>query len=72
MEALEFIVGSKAPYVNIPLKDLPIRQEVLLAGIVRQNGQAIIPSGSDTLQPGDDVVVITTGARINDLRDILQ
>ncbi len=72
VEALEFIVGSKAPYVNIPLKDLPIRQEVLLAGIVRQNGQAIIPSGSDTLQPGDDVVVITTGARINDLRDILQ
>ena len=72
VEALEFIVGSKAPYVNISLKDLPIRQEVLLAGIVRQNGQAIIPSGSDTLQPGDDVVVITTGARINDLRDILQ
>ena len=72
VEALEFIVDSKAPYVNIPLKDLPIRQEVLLAGIVRQNGQAIIPSGSDTLQPGDDVVVITTGARINDLRDILQ
>ena len=72
VEALEFIVGSKAPYVNIPLKDLPIRQEVLLGGIVRQNGQAIIPSGSDTLQPGDDVVVITTGARINDLRDILQ
>lgn len=72
VEALEFIVGGKAPYVNIPLKDLPIRQEVLLAGIVRQNGQAIIPSGSDTLQPGDDVVVITTGARINDLRDILQ
>lgn len=72
VEALEFIVGSKAPYVNIPLKDLPIRQEVLLAGIVRQNGQAIIPSGADTLQPGDDVVVITTGARINDLRDILQ
>ena len=72
VEALEFIVGSKAHYVNIPLKDLPIRQEVLLAGIVRQNGQAIIPSGSDTLQPGDDVVVITTGARINDLRDILQ
>ena len=72
VEALEFIVGSKAPYVNIPLKDLPIRQEVLLAGIVRQNGQAIIPSGSDTLQPGDDVVVITTGAHINDLRDILQ
>lgn len=72
VEVLEFIVGSKAPYVNIPLKDLPIRQEVLLAGIVRQNGQAIIPSGSDTLQPGDDVVVITTGARINDLRDILQ
>ena len=72
VEALEFIVPGKAPYVNISLKDLPIRQEVLLAGIVRQNGQAIIPSGSDTLQPGDDVVVITTGARINDLRDILQ
>ena len=72
VEALEFGVRRDAPFAGVPLKDLPIRAEVLVAGIVRPNGETIIPSGSDTLQPGDDVVVVTNGARIHDLRDILQ
>lgn len=72
VEALEFIVSANAPYANVPLKNLSIKQDVLLAGIVRQNGQPIIPSGADCLLPGDDVIVITTGTRIRDLQDILQ
>lgn len=72
VEALEFGVRAGAPYVGVPLKDLPIRPNVLVAGIVRANGEPIIPSGADSLQPGDDVVVVTNGAHIQNLRDILQ
>ena len=45
---------------------------MLIAGIVRANGEPIIPSGNDVMLPGDDVVVVTTGARIKSLHDILQ
>lgn len=72
VEALEFIVSANAPYANVPLKNLSIKPDVLLAGIVRQNGQPIIPSGADCLLPGDDVIVVTTGARIRDLQDMLR
>ena len=53
-------------------KDLKTRPDVLIAGIVRANGEPIIPSGNDVMLPGDDVVVVTTGARIKSLHDILQ
>ena len=73
VEALEFGVRrGRPPLPGCRSRTCPIRAEVLVAGIVRPNGETIIPSGSDTLQPGDDVVVVTNGARIHDLRDILQ
>ena len=45
---------------------------LLLAGIVRQNGHIVIPSGNDVLHPYDDVIVVTTDTQLDDLRDILQ
>ena len=37
-----------------------LREGLLVAGIVRQNGAPVIPSGADALQEGDDVVIVTT------------
>lgn len=71
VEALEFRVTGDMPFLGIPLKDLQLKSGILLAGIVRQNGQIIIPMGGDSLQPGDDVIVVTAGRGIQDLRDIL-
>ena len=71
VEALEFRVTSDTPFLDIPLKDLKLKGGILLAGIVRQNGQIIIPMGGDSLQIGDDVIVVTAGKGIQDLRDIL-
>ena len=72
VEALEFGVEPGIPFAGVPLKDLKTRPDVLIAGIVRANGEPIIPSGNDVMLPGDDVVVVTTGARIKSLHDILQ
>jgi len=71
VEALEFHVPSDLSFIGIPLKDLKLKSGILLAGIVRQNGQIVIPSGNDFLQPNDDVIVVTTNSSIQDIREIL-
>ncbi len=72
VEALEFGVPADAPFIGIPLKDLKLRNGLLLAGIVRQNGKIVIPSGGDTLNAYDDVIVVTTDTTLQDIHDILQ
>lgn len=72
IEALEFIVRENESFIGIPLKDLPIKDNVLVAAIVR-HGKAIIPGGSDTIKKGDSVVVITPDiASIEELNDIMR
>ena len=70
-EALEFVVRPDFRHVNVPLKEMTLKPNVLLAGILRGR-KAIIPSGDDVLMPGDSVVVLTTGHRLQDLSDILR
>ena len=71
VEALEFNVAPGLPFIGVPLKDLILRKGLLVAGIVRRNGQPVIPSGNDALQEGDDVVIVTTDTTLHSLRDIV-
>ena len=70
VEALEFLIKEDAYYTNVPLKDLPTKPNNLIACIGR-NRQIIIPSGNDSFQKGDSVVVITRDKKVQDIRDIL-
>ena len=72
VEALEFTVTADIPFAGIPLRELNLKRGLLLAGIVRQNGQIVIPSGEDALHLHDDVIVVTTDTQLDDIRDILQ
>ena len=49
-----------------------LKSGILLAGIVRQNGRIVIPSGNDVLELGDDVIVVTTDTTLQDIHDIMQ
>ncbi len=69
-EALEFIVSGESKITGIPLKDLKLRPNILIAGIVRGR-RIIIPSGSDDIEPSDRVVIISAGNRLSNLEDIL-
>ena len=72
IEALEFIVKDDEDYIGVPLKDLPIKEHILIAAIVR-HGHAIIPGGFDEIKKGDSVVVITSEvASIEELNDIMR
>ena len=71
VEALEFGVTKDVPFIGTPLKDLKLKNGLLLAGIVRQNGSIVIPSGNDALRLNDDVIVVTTDTTLQDINDIL-
>lgn len=70
-EALEFNVRPDFKMVRIPLKDLQLKPNILLAGIIRDR-KPIIPGGDDMILPGDRVVVIAADQRLDDLADILK
>ncbi len=71
VEAIEFNVSKDFKGLRIPLKDLPLKRNILIAGIIRGR-KAIIPGGNDEILPGDRVVVIVSGQQFIDLDDILQ
>ncbi|MBR7010132.1 MAG: Trk system potassium transporter TrkA [Oscillospiraceae bacterium] len=69
-EALEFIVSQEADFTRIPLRELRLKRNVLIGGILRER-KAIIPAGDDVILPGDRVVVISGQHRLNALHEIL-
>ncbi|MGN1409971.1 MAG: Trk system potassium transporter TrkA [Eubacteriales bacterium] len=69
-EALEFSVKSYSSVTAVPLKDLNLRSNILIAGIIRER-KTIVPGGDDMILPGDRVIVLAAGTRLHDLSDIL-
>lgn len=71
VEALEFNVSKDFAGLKTPLKDLRLKRNIIIAGIIRGR-KAIIPGGMDEIASGDRVVVIESGQKLSDLNDILQ
>ena len=69
-EALEFLVAPDFRQQNIPIKDLKIKRDILLAGIIRGN-KKLIPGGNDVILPDDRVIVIAANQKLYDLSDIM-
>ena len=59
-EALEFNIVAESAVTEIPLKDMNLKPNTLIAGIMRGR-KIIIPSGNDMILPEDKVVIITSG-----------
>ena len=71
VEALSFTATATAQaMLGKPLKDLRLRNSVLLAAIVR-HGEIIIPGGMTTIEEGDQVIVVSRSIGLDDLTDIL-
>lgn len=71
VEALEFRVHDQSELIGIPLKELRLKDDLLLACINRR-GKIITPGGQDTIEIGDTVIVVTTNRGFHDLKDILK
>ena len=71
VEALEFHVRDNCPVIGIPLLNLKLKKNLLVCCIVR--GKKIItPSGRDTIELNDTVIVVTTHKGLQDISDILE
>lgn len=70
-EAIEFEITEESEVTGRPLMELPLKKDLLVACINRK-GKILIPQGSDTILPGDTVVVITAHTGFKDIRDILK
>ncbi len=70
-EALEFIIKEDSVVADIPLQDLHLRKNTLVCCIYRQ-GKVIIPSGQDSMKAGDSVLVVISGYRVYDIKEILE
>ena len=71
VEALEFLAKNNKYLLNIPLKDLKLKKNILIAAIIRGN-EVIIPSGNDFISLDDKVIIVTTNQFLNDLNEILE
>lgn len=59
-EAVEFMVDEKTKYRDTPLKDLKLKNNVLIASITH-GAKTQIPNGESAFTAGDTVVVVTSG-----------
>lgn len=72
VEALEFNVKADCKFLNIPLKDLQLGANTIIAGIARGR-KPITPTGDDVFMAGDRVIVIAAASRrLRDFSDIIK
>lgn len=71
VEASEFKVLPDCSLSNIPLKELKLKENLIIAGIIRDK-ETIIPTGDDMILEGDRVIVVATKTRLYELSDVLR
>lgn len=70
-EGIEFKIDKESEVTDVPLMDLNLKDNLLIA-LINRNGRIIIPSGSDSIKVGDSVVVVTKHTGFNDIKDVLK
>ncbi|MBE7015234.1 MAG: Trk system potassium transporter TrkA [Ruminococcaceae bacterium] len=70
-EALEFRIRENSKVTGIPLSEIKLKSNTLIACINR-SGNIILPRGRDTIEVDDTVIVVTTNHGFNDIKDILE
>ena len=68
-EATEFSVNASTHNLGVPLKELKLKQGILIAVIVRED-EVIIPDGSACIREGDSVIIVSSKHTILDMNDI--
>lgn len=70
-EALEFVIREESEVTDVPLQELRLKDNLIVACIRRRNN-IMYPRGGNAMRVGDRVVIVTTHQGLNDITDILQ
>lgn len=68
---VELEVPANSPALGRPLRELGIPDDCILPLVVRGGRQAIIPYGNTMLEPGDEVIAVSSEAGEETLRRII-
>jgi trk system potassium uptake protein TrkA len=68
-EIIEFIANESSKLLNVPIKQLSLLDDVIIATIVRKS-EIVIPNGNDVIKRGDRVVIITKNKNITGLDEL--
>lgn len=68
-EAVEFLVDESTRYCGVPLKELKLRQNVLISSITHGSATEI-PSGDSMFRQGDTVVITSGRGMLRQINDI--
>ena len=70
VEVLEFRVRSNCKFIGIPLKDLNLKEGILISYITHR-GVSRIGVGSSRVALGDTVIIVSTQQGLRDINDVL-
>ena len=70
VEAIEFLAEAGSPLLDVPLKELRLRDNLLVC-CIRRRGSILIPGGDDCIREDDSVIIVTKHAGLRELVDIL-
>ena len=71
VEVLEFQVLEESACVHVPLRELRLRENILISALIR-GSKTILPNGSTVIMPGDHAIVVTAAGRLRSLDEILE
>ena len=71
VETIQLLIKEENKMTGKPLSNLKFKKDILIAAIIR-NGKTIFPTGEDTLEVGDKLVVITLLSNITKIYDLLE
>lgn len=71
VEALEFNINSDFEEIGVPLKDIRLKDDTLIACIIR-NHKVIFPGGNDCIEKEDSLVIVTKRNHISSINEIFE
>lgn len=71
VEALEFFITTDFGKTGIPLKELKIHKDTLIASIIRGT-RVIFPGGDDTIEAGDSVIIVSKSKQFRSINEIFR
>lgn len=69
VEALEFKITADFKNIGIPLKELDINNDTLIASIIRDN-HVMFPDGNDSIELGDSVIIVSKSKQFRSINQI--
>ena len=70
VEIMEFIINKDFKYIGKPLKEINFKDNLIIVCINRK-GNIIFPTGNDSIEINDKIIISTTKSGVKGLNDIL-